>query len=38
MMFIRVLVVESLCQAVTGRFPALKCLLPGARGSLLSGI
>jgi hypothetical protein len=30
----RVLVVELLCQAVTGWIPTLKCLLPGAHGHM----
>jgi hypothetical protein len=33
MAFIRVLMVESLCQTATGRISALECLVPGPRGS-----
>jgi hypothetical protein len=35
MMFMRVLMVESLCQTAMGSIPPLECLLPGARGSQL---
>jgi hypothetical protein len=43
MTIMHVLVVELLCQAITGRIPILKCLLSGARGhlwlrSVMSGI
>jgi hypothetical protein len=34
MVIMLVLVVELLCQAVTGWIPVLECLLPGARGHL----
>jgi hypothetical protein len=34
MTFMRVLMVESLCQAAMGWISALKCLLLGAHGSL----
>jgi hypothetical protein len=32
MVIIRVLIVELLCQAVTGQVLVLKCLLPDTRG------
>jgi hypothetical protein len=34
MMFMRILMVESLCQAVMGWISALQCLLSDVRGSL----
>jgi hypothetical protein len=35
MVIMHVLMVELLCQAVTGQIPALECLLAGVRGCLL---
>jgi hypothetical protein len=34
MMIMHVLMVKSLCQAVMGRVPVLKCLMSGVRGRL----